>query len=89
VAQILLRWGTFDIAVVDQLSVGHLLLRLKAHKLLFYCHFPDLHLSKRTSALKRLYRVPFDWLERVTTGKQEATQFTIRSAVLNCDFAWV
>jgi hypothetical protein len=66
--QILLCWSTFDVAVVDQLSVGHILLRLKARKILFYCHFPDLHLSKRTSLLKRLYRVPFDWLERVTTG---------------------
>lgn len=42
--------------------------RCLSHQVLFYCHFPDSLLSARTSALKRLYRLPFDWLEEVTTG---------------------
>ncbi|KAL7753649.1 Alpha-1,3-mannosyltransferase-like protein [Sorochytrium milnesiophthora] len=34
----------------------------------FYCHFPDQLLTKRESLAKRIYRAPFDWLEKVTTG---------------------
>ncbi|KGL81113.1 Alpha-1,3/1,6-mannosyltransferase ALG2, partial [Tinamus guttatus] len=37
-------------------------------KVLFYCHFPDQLLTKRESFLKRLYRIPLDWLEEYTTG---------------------
>merc|ERR1719188_1510583 len=29
---------------------------------LFYCHFPDLLLSKGRSGLKGIYRYPLDWL---------------------------
>lgn len=59
-------WPTFDVVIVDQLSVGILLLRLRARRIVFYCHFPDMHLSRRTTWLKRLYRAPFDALERIT-----------------------
>ncbi|KAF4471426.1 alpha-13 alpha-16-mannosyltransferase [Fusarium albosuccineum] len=57
--------------VVDQLSAGLPLLRYvaPASPILFYCHFPDLLLAQgRASALKRLYRRPFDWLEEFTMG---------------------
>ncbi|KAM0247532.1 hypothetical protein ACHAP5_003981 [Fusarium lateritium] len=57
--------------VVDQLSAGLPLLRYiaPASPILFYCHFPDLLLAQgRESALKRLYRRPFDWLEEWTMG---------------------
>lgn len=37
-------------------------------KILFYCHFPDLLLTRRDSFLKRLYRAPIDWVEEYTTG---------------------
>ncbi|NXL95894.1 ALG2 mannosyltransferase, partial [Alectura lathami] len=37
-------------------------------KVLFYCHFPDQLLTKRESFLKRIYRMPLDWLEEYTTG---------------------
>ncbi|KAF7551971.1 hypothetical protein G7Z17_g4641 [Cylindrodendrum hubeiense] len=52
--------------IVDQLSAGLPLLRylFPAQPILFYCHFPDLLLARgRESTLKRLYRVPFDWIE--------------------------
>ncbi|KAH7133129.1 hypothetical protein B0J13DRAFT_93844 [Dactylonectria estremocensis] len=52
--------------IVDQLSAGLPLLRylFPAQPILFYCHFPDLLLARgRQSPLKRLYRVPFDWIE--------------------------
>ncbi|KAM5343172.1 hypothetical protein ACJ41O_014138 [Fusarium nematophilum] len=58
--------------VVDQLSAGLPLLRYlsPAAPILFYCHFPDLLLAqgRESSALKRLYRRPFDWLEEWTMG---------------------
>ena len=37
-------------------------------KILFYCHFPDLLLTRRDSFIKRLYRAPIDWVEEYTTG---------------------
>lgn len=49
-------------------------------KILFYCHFPDLLLTKRDSFLKRLYRAPIDWVEEYTTGMADCilvnSQFT-------------
>jgi len=49
-------------------------------QVLFYCHFPDKLLSKRTTLLKRLYRIPFDWIEQFTTGMSDRvlvnSQFT-------------
>lgn len=54
--------------VVDQLSAALPLLRCACPRVpvLFYCHFPDLLLARGrdASALKRLYRVPFDRLEQ-------------------------
>ena len=57
--------------IVDQLSAGIPLLQYlcPGPRILFYCHYPDLLLARgRTSALKRLYRAPFDWLERWSMG---------------------
>ncbi|KAF5265553.1 hypothetical protein FOXYS1_3636 [Fusarium oxysporum] len=57
--------------IVDQLSAGLPFMRYIAPSspILFYCHFPDLLLAQgRESALKRLYRRPFDWLEEWTMG---------------------
>ncbi|POR32487.1 Alpha-1,3/1,6-mannosyltransferase alg-2 [Tolypocladium paradoxum] len=58
--------------LVDQLSAGLPLLQYSYEDvpLLFYCHFPDLLLARGRDAslLKRLYRVPFDWLEEWTMG---------------------
>jgi alpha-1,3/alpha-1,6-mannosyltransferase len=52
------------------LSAGIPLLRYLAPqaRILFYCHFPDKLLAKRTSFIKTLYRFPFDWLESWSTG---------------------
>jgi alpha-1,3/alpha-1,6-mannosyltransferase len=68
--------------VVDQLSAGIPLLQYlsPSSPVLFYCHFPDLLLARGrdASALKRLYRVPFDWLERWTTGFAHAVAVNSR-----------
>mmetsp|Transcript_38327 Transcript_38327/g.62087 ORF Transcript_38327/g.62087 Transcript_38327/m.62087 type:complete len:429 (+) Transcript_38327:183-1469(+) len=57
-----------DVIFCDQVSAVVPFLRLTGAKILFYCHFPDQLLSKRSSRLKRLYRLPFDVLEEQTTG---------------------
>ena len=61
-----------DIVITDQVSVANVavrLLGLAKEKLLFYCHYPDVLLcTDRSSFLKRMYRVPFDWMEKQTTS---------------------
>jgi alpha-1,3/alpha-1,6-mannosyltransferase len=56
--------------LVDQLSAGVPLLRLlyPSPRILFYCHFPDKLLASRRSIIKRVYRIPFDWVESWSTG---------------------
>ena len=58
----------FDIIFCDQISACIPVLKFSKKKVLFYCHFPDMLLTQRKSALKKLYRVPIDWLEERTTG---------------------
>ena len=58
--------GWYDAIIVDQVSAVMPILKLSRAKAVFYCHFPDKLLSvDRSSYLKRLYRVPLDWLEEV------------------------
>ncbi|CAG7904945.1 unnamed protein product [Brassica rapa] len=66
---VLLGWSSFDVVLADQVSVVVPLLKLKrSSKVVFYCHFPDLLLAKHTTALRRMYRKPIDFLEEQTTG---------------------
>ncbi|XP_072172780.1 alpha-1,3/1,6-mannosyltransferase ALG2-like [Diadema setosum] len=58
----------YDVIVCDQISACIPFLKIRRSKILFYCHFPDLLLTKRQSFLKKLYRAPIDWLEEKTTG---------------------
>ncbi|KAG0230330.1 Alpha-1,3-mannosyltransferase-like protein [Actinomortierella wolfii] len=62
----------YDIIIVDQLSVSIPLLRWTGAKIFFYCHFPDKLLTKRDSLLKRLYRLPVDLIEELTTGMADS-----------------
>lgn len=59
----------FDVFIVDQLSACVPFLRIAFPKarILFYCHHPDLLLTERKSIVKKLYRIPFDKLEKATT----------------------
>ncbi|KND00720.1 uncharacterized protein SPPG_03836 [Spizellomyces punctatus DAOM BR117] len=59
--------GQYDLLVVDQLSASIPVLRFANAKILFYCHFPDKLLTKRQSLLKKIYRLPVDFLEEQTT----------------------
>lgn len=72
-----------DIYIVDQLSTCIPLLRwLTRTRVVFYCHFPDLLLSpgrggyaggvqgvSRANVLRKVYRLPLDALEEITTCK--------------------
>ena len=57
----------FDVVFVDQVSYCIPLLKLSGAKILFYCHFPDKLLSQPGSFLKKLYRMPLDFVEEQTT----------------------
>ncbi|PRQ31009.1 putative hexosyltransferase [Rosa chinensis] len=66
---VLVMWPSFDVILVDQVSVVIPLLKLKkSAKVLFYCHFPDLLLAQHTTILRRIYRKPIDFVEEMTTG---------------------
>ncbi|KAL1679012.1 glycosyltransferase family 4 protein [Schizophyllum commune] len=84
----------YDVFFVDQLSTCVPLLRKFAGtRVVFYCHFPDQLLAngefvedprrrKRGSLMKRIYRLPMDWLEEWTTGQADVilanSNFTAR-----------
>eukprot|EP00775_Hariotina_reticulata_P008164 gene8164-8355_t len=77
IAAIYLAWRVwsgnmpdYDVIIVDQVAAVVPLLRLllPGVRILFYCHFPDLLLSQRSSFIKLLYRMPLDYLEEVATG---------------------
>ncbi|KAJ3286309.1 Alpha-1,3-mannosyltransferase-like protein [Rhizoclosmatium sp. JEL0117] len=63
----------FDVLIVDQLSISIPILRFSGGRVLFYCHFPDKLLAKRESFIKSLYRVPFDFMEEITTRMADCT----------------
>ena len=55
-----------DAFFIDQLAAGLIFLRWcwPQTRILFYCHFPDLLLvQNRSRWWKRIWRLPFDWLE--------------------------
>ncbi|GMH44119.1 hypothetical protein BSKO_12053 [Bryopsis sp. KO-2023] len=60
----------YDIVFVDQVSAMLLVFWLlcRDSKRFFYGHFPDLLLSKPGGCLKKLYRMPIDWLEEASMG---------------------
>ncbi|PRT53242.1 Alpha-1,3/1,6-mannosyltransferase alg-2 [Wickerhamiella sorbophila] len=70
VEQIRARRLNFDVYVIDQLSAAIPVIYTGStrSRILFYCHFPDLLLTERKSILKKIYRLPFDALEKWTTG---------------------
>ncbi|XP_017881889.1 alpha-1,3/1,6-mannosyltransferase ALG2 isoform X2 [Ceratina calcarata] len=57
-----------DIVFCDLVSVCIPILRLRIPYVIFYCHHPDQLLSRPEGITKRLYRVPIDYFEEVTTG---------------------
>ncbi|KAG6827674.1 hypothetical protein H0H92_010805 [Tricholoma furcatifolium] len=84
----------YDVYFVDQLSTCIPLLRhLGNTRVVFYCHFPDkllahgafiegVNKASQASLLKRIYRLPMDWLEEITTRQADVilanSKFTAR-----------
>lgn len=77
--------GHYDVIITDQLSIYNLFLTCTSARTIFYCHFPDLLLSKPESSpilqtIKTLYRLPVNLFEQITTGLAELvlvnSQFT-------------
>ncbi|POM78556.1 Alpha-1,3-mannosyltransferase [Phytophthora palmivora] len=61
-----------DVFVVDQVSISIPFLRAMGKPVLFYGHFPDKLLCIRSnSPWKRMYRVPLDYLEEITTAASD------------------
>ncbi len=59
----------FDVIFCDLVSAPIPMLKLfTSARIVFYCHFPDRLLAPSGGELYRLYRMPIDWLEEVTTG---------------------
>ncbi|KTW28823.1 hypothetical protein T552_04116 [Pneumocystis carinii B80] len=56
----------YDVIIMDVLPISIPLLRWKCLKIVFYCHFPDQLLAKRSNMLRRIYRIPFDNIEKMT-----------------------
>jgi alpha-1,3/alpha-1,6-mannosyltransferase len=70
VAFIVVFWyGKFDVIICDQVSHHIPILKwFSRSKIVFYCHHPDKLLVRGTMHfLKKLYRIPFDYWEEVTT----------------------
>lgn len=66
-----------DILVCDQIPIGIPLIRIFRLNVLFYCHFPDLLLSKPGGRLKQLYRAPLNWIEE--TSMKRANRILVNS----------
>lgn len=60
---------SFDWSFNDQVPIINPLLRLFSKKVFFYCHYPDkLLCTDRSYLLKRIYRIPLDYFEELTTS---------------------
>eukprot|EP00730_Choanoeca_flexa_P015051 TRINITY_DN6811_c0_g2_i1.p1 TRINITY_DN6811_c0_g2~~TRINITY_DN6811_c0_g2_i1.p1 ORF type:complete len:423 (+),score=113.18 TRINITY_DN6811_c0_g2_i1:171-1439(+) len=78
-ALVVMLTNQYDVVVCDQVSACIPIIKLLSRsKVLFYCHFPDMLLTQRQSALKALYRAPLDWLEETTTGMADTVMVNSR-----------
>ncbi|KAJ1517141.1 Alpha-1,3-mannosyltransferase-like protein [Coelomomyces lativittatus] len=81
-----------DVVFVDQLSIGIPILKWTSAKVVYYCHFPDQLLAKRSSRLRLFYRYLFDTLEAYTTSSFSSStrtffsQFLLSSFVIHFSF---
>ena len=80
----------FDVIFCDLVSAPIPLLKLlSGARIVFYCHYPDRLLAPSGGALYRLYRMPLDWLEEVTTGMADRVMVNSRftAAIFRHTFA--
>lgn len=55
--------GSVDVYYVDQIPVAIPFLKLTKKRIIYYCHHPDLLASLPGGRLKKLYRLPIDFVE--------------------------
>lgn len=62
-----------DVYIIDQIAAFIPLIKLfrKNAKIVFYCHHPDLVQGSHASILRKLYRLPFDWIEIFGTKRAD------------------
>lgn len=60
-----------DVYFVDQIPMAVPFIKLAKGKVIYYCHHPDLLASSHDNKLKRIYRLPLDWLEMYGTSKSD------------------
>jgi alpha-1,3/alpha-1,6-mannosyltransferase len=63
--------GGYDLIFVDQISLTIPLLKYSGVPVVYYCHYPDMLLTERTSLIKKVYRAPIDFLEEITTDQAD------------------
>ncbi|KAK4883560.1 hypothetical protein RN001_006879 [Aquatica leii] len=52
-----------DVYFVDQIPIAVPFIKWAGGKVIYYCHHPDLLASPLGGSLKRIYRLPINWLE--------------------------
>ncbi|KAB0802133.1 hypothetical protein PPYR_04319 [Photinus pyralis] len=57
-----------DLFFIDQIPMAVPFIKLAGGKVIYYCHHPDLLASTPGGFLKRLYRLPINWLELQCTA---------------------
>jgi alpha-1,3/alpha-1,6-mannosyltransferase len=80
-----------DVLIVDQLSASIPILKFSSARIIFYCHYPDKLLTKRTSLLKVLYRLPIDFIEEITTKMADmvVVNSNFTSSVYSTSFSYI
>lgn len=73
-----LSYIDIDIIISDQISASVPFLRLLNVPVLFYCHYPDLLLTQRTSLLKKLYRQVFGQHDEDVLAHRTTLQVRVR-----------
>lgn len=75
-----------SVVFIDQVAAPILLFRLLTTiNVLFYCHYPDLLLAGHSSWFRRLYRLPLNYIEKLSTGL--ASKILVNSKYTSAVFA--
>ena len=90
VMTLFLRGERFDVVINDQVSAINPFLRVLAKKTIFYCHYPDAYLcTDRRNLVKRIYRIFFDLIERLTIGAADVVLVNSLYTRINfANFRW-
>ncbi|XP_050306775.1 alpha-1,3/1,6-mannosyltransferase ALG2-like [Anthonomus grandis grandis] len=60
-----------DLYFIDLIPIAIPFLKLGGKKVVYYCHHPDLLASTPGGTLKKLYRIPINWMELKATGMSD------------------